>query len=583
MSTDDDVSDMGGNLVRMIKQGQSFSGRERNCVFLNTEQPQFANVSSVSGLDFDDDARAAAKVDWDFDGDIDLWFANRNAPGIRFMRNELNAGSGFVSFRLRGVNCNRDAIGARVEVRVKGDARPLARTVVAGDGYLAQSSKWIHVGLGEPSEIESVRVRWPGGQWESFTKVESGRQYQLVEQTGVAKPWTVPDHSRQLATQDVELPNSTAKGETYFAARIPVPRLEYEDERRNLVALEVSKPTLLILWASWCQPCVEELSQIGQKAIELQNQGVRVIALSVDSLDPQNGNVELAESILAKISFPFEHGFASASTVHKMQLLNDHLFGLQRPLPIPTSFLIDEQNRLAAIYKGAIELDRVRQDIHRLNFDATARRDASVPFPGRWLGKPRTLRLAPLVVELARAGYLEDASEYVQRMQNRFDRATILDLVVRLGVGYYREQKLEYANLHFQMARKIDAKTVLPEIRLGKYFEKSGRYAEAAQVYGSKPNVLGPRLAWLWATCPDPTIRSPDRAIEFAKRSGGRTASVLDILAAGLAAKGEFPSAVDVGSQAISLAKQAGQHRSSEEIAQRVTGYRSRQPYVLSN
>ena len=47
-------------LSAMIKGGRSFSGRERNCCFLNTGQPRFATVSAVSGLDFADDGRALA-------------------------------------------------------------------------------------------------------------------------------------------------------------------------------------------------------------------------------------------------------------------------------------------------------------------------------------------------------------------------------------------------------------------------------------------------------------------------------------------------------------------------------------------
>ncbi|MCP4888112.1 MAG: hypothetical protein GY904_16060, partial [Planctomycetaceae bacterium] len=74
----------GRELGRMIVEGRSFSGNERNCVFLNTGEAaaakgRFANVSAVSGLDFPDDARAVALVDWDHDGDEDLWISNRNA------------------------------------------------------------------------------------------------------------------------------------------------------------------------------------------------------------------------------------------------------------------------------------------------------------------------------------------------------------------------------------------------------------------------------------------------------------------------------------------------------------------------
>ena len=83
----------------MLRQGKSFSGGERNCVYLNTGGTRFANVSAVSGLDFDDDCRAIAATDWDHDGDIDLWLANRTGPRLRLMRNDT-VGNHFIAVKL---------------------------------------------------------------------------------------------------------------------------------------------------------------------------------------------------------------------------------------------------------------------------------------------------------------------------------------------------------------------------------------------------------------------------------------------------------------------------------------------------
>ncbi|MGI9427465.1 MAG: hypothetical protein ACR2NM_02325, partial [Bythopirellula sp.] len=110
-------------LNRMMHGGRSFSGHERNCCFLNMGAAQrtkgrFANISAVSGLDYPDDGRAVAIVDWDQDGDQDMWISNRNAPRLRLMRNDVPRGNHFLALRLEGdgKTTNRDAIGARVEV-----------------------------------------------------------------------------------------------------------------------------------------------------------------------------------------------------------------------------------------------------------------------------------------------------------------------------------------------------------------------------------------------------------------------------------------------------------------------------------
>ena len=66
-------------LSRMIEQGRSFSGKETNCVYLNTgNNGLFTDVSFSSGLDFSDDGRSVATVDWDHDGDLDLYLTNFN-------------------------------------------------------------------------------------------------------------------------------------------------------------------------------------------------------------------------------------------------------------------------------------------------------------------------------------------------------------------------------------------------------------------------------------------------------------------------------------------------------------------------
>ena len=168
-------------LIQMMHQGRSFSGRERHCFFLNTQAPSgadvwFANVSAVSGLDFADDGRAVAIVDWDGDGDLDLWITNRTAPRVRLLRNQGGRSGRFVAFRLRGTSCNRDAIGARLTLSLK-DGTNLVKTLHAGDGFLAGSSKWVHFGLGDQHEIENLEVRWPGKEAENFAGIGAGRFY----------------------------------------------------------------------------------------------------------------------------------------------------------------------------------------------------------------------------------------------------------------------------------------------------------------------------------------------------------------------------------------------------------------------
>ena len=90
-----DASDEQGQLYqdgwaaisRLSRRGFSWSGHERNCAFLNMGSAGFADVSAVSGFDFEDDGRALALLDWDLDGDLDLLVGNRSGPRVRFLEN----------------------------------------------------------------------------------------------------------------------------------------------------------------------------------------------------------------------------------------------------------------------------------------------------------------------------------------------------------------------------------------------------------------------------------------------------------------------------------------------------------------
>ncbi len=94
-----------------------------------------------------------------------------------------------------------------------------------------------------------------------------------------------------------------------------------------------------------------------------------------------------------------------------------------------------------------------------------------------------------------------------------------------------------------------------------------------------EPRALN-NLAWLWATCPEATLRDPERALEMAHQaralSSGEDPGRLDTLAACLAARGEFIEAVAVQERACELAGEAER----DEFLGRLALYRAEQAYV---
>ena len=174
----------------LIDRGGSLSGNERNCVFLNLgpkpNKKRFATASTVTGLDQADDTRCYGLTDWDHDGDVDLWAMNRTGPRVRVMLNQQSTLNHFLSLKLVGRTCNTDAIGARVEVVGNAtESMPMTKSLRAGEGFLSQSTKWLHFGLGRSDAIHAVTVHWPGGVPERFEGLAVDHQYELVQGAGV--------------------------------------------------------------------------------------------------------------------------------------------------------------------------------------------------------------------------------------------------------------------------------------------------------------------------------------------------------------------------------------------------------------
>jgi hypothetical protein len=122
-------------------------------------------------------SRCAATADFDGDGRLDLIVNNFNDGPYSF-RNEFPRRN-YVEFRLQGTKSNRDAVGAVLKLHVGG--KVLTRQVHAAGGYLSQSSKTLHFGLGDCQEIDRVEIRWPRGLTQVIDNPEINRLHALTE------------------------------------------------------------------------------------------------------------------------------------------------------------------------------------------------------------------------------------------------------------------------------------------------------------------------------------------------------------------------------------------------------------------
>ncbi len=465
--------------MQLVRRGHSWSGHERNCCYLNVGSGRFANVSFVSGLDFSDDGRAIAVVDWDRDGDLDLWFRNRTAPRLRLMLNLHGRGNGnFVAVKLEGTTSNRDGVGAVVEIVPGHDSeasRPrLVKSVHAGGLFLSQSSKWVHFGLAGIDRIKQATVLWPGGRREAFGKLVPGNRYVLKQGTGTAEPWRpriAPTTTALLGavgtapsrTDFSGAPNPGSVARIILPRKIPFPVLAYRSPAGEQKTLRRSSgPRLILIWASWCPHCREELKSLSQAADTIRAAGLDLLALSVDDLDRTTVNdTTKAYSLIDQLRFPFPWGLIDSASLERIQLFQEALFDRTVTTTVPLAFLLDRNANVTAIYRGTFALQSVLQDAGSTTGASNEElHHLAPPLAGRWFtNHVDDATMAEFMARQFQTRFPEDSLPYLhlalersrgeKKAQLRREAATTNHLLAR---QYRSQQKPERAAFYFDAA-----------------------------------------------------------------------------------------------------------------------------------
>ena len=155
----------------------SLSGNEPNRFFYNRAGRQFDDFSFLSGMAHSGDGRSVVRWDFDHDGWQDIATINTNAPKLVWYRNRMGdilkaAGKNrrFLALRFEGAArsampntelSNRDGYGVRI--RAEFGNQNLVKETRCGEGFSAQQSRTLLLGLNEATRVDQLTVRWPSG------------------------------------------------------------------------------------------------------------------------------------------------------------------------------------------------------------------------------------------------------------------------------------------------------------------------------------------------------------------------------------------------------------------------------------
>jgi enediyne biosynthesis protein E4 len=169
------------------KQHLGSDYEEPRILYHNLGNGTFADISAHAGpgITAHASSRGLAVGDLWNDGKMSAVVSNMNAPPSLLV-NQVQSANHWIGLRTVGTKSNRDAIGARISVKV--GARTLVDEVRSGSSYNSNSDMRVHFGLGSAKKVDSLQIRWPSGLVERFENLPVDSIQTLKEGSGVAVP-----------------------------------------------------------------------------------------------------------------------------------------------------------------------------------------------------------------------------------------------------------------------------------------------------------------------------------------------------------------------------------------------------------
>ena len=159
-----------------------FAQKDPNNLMLGQPDGTFVEAGDKAGVASLRQARGAAVVDLNGDGQMDIVVVNRN-EGAEVWRNSGTGAGGealghWLQVALHQDGTNRDAIGAWLQLRSKGKLQE--REITSGGGHAGGQLGWHHIGLGSSTDAE-IRVIWPDGTSSDWAGVKADGFYDLTK------------------------------------------------------------------------------------------------------------------------------------------------------------------------------------------------------------------------------------------------------------------------------------------------------------------------------------------------------------------------------------------------------------------
>lgn len=153
-----------------------------NYAFKNKGNLQFENYAKTWGFSDLVHSNGAAYGDLDNDGALDLVINNVNENALVYRNNSsaVKVNNRYLKVELFGLEHNRYAIGARIEIKAGTDNYFVEQ--MPNRGFQSSVDPKLNLGVGQHQKVDEIKVTWPDGKVTLLTDVETNRTVSLYQQ-----------------------------------------------------------------------------------------------------------------------------------------------------------------------------------------------------------------------------------------------------------------------------------------------------------------------------------------------------------------------------------------------------------------
>lgn len=155
-----------------------------------------------------------------------------------------------------------------------------------------------------------------------------------------------------------ETESATPAEEEISAAQTDFETQDMDGNTVTPAVFQEAKLTMVNVWATYCNPCLKEMPELGELAGEYDSDEFQIIGIVSDVMeDADQETMELAKSLIEQTGASYTHWLLNESLYHA--LLTD-------VTAVPTTFFIDENGEVIDTVVGAMDKSAWEEKINAL-------------------------------------------------------------------------------------------------------------------------------------------------------------------------------------------------------------------------